>query len=139
MAQPVKDIMTSNPFTLTTSATVAEASRAMRDEGIGDIIVEHDGSVAGIVTDRDIVVRCVADGRDPDEVRLQDVLSGDLATVDPDSDAGEAVRLMRERAIRRLPVLEGGRPVGIVSIGDLALARDEDSALADISAAPGNT
>lgn len=69
MAQAVKDIMTSEPSTLTTSATVAEASRAMRDEGIGDIIVEHDGSIAGIVTGRDIVVRCIAEGRDPDEVR----------------------------------------------------------------------
>lgn len=139
MARAVQEIMTSDPLTLTATATVVEAARAMRDEAIGDIIVERDGSIAGIVTDRDIVVRCIAEGNDPDEVRVGDICSGDLVTVAPDDDADRAVELMRRRAIRRLPVVDDGRAVGIVSIGDLAVERDEHSALADISEAPPNT
>jgi CBS domain-containing protein len=110
----------------------------MRDGNIGDIIVLEEGSVSGIVTDRDIVVRVIADGRDPGQVPLRDICSTDLTLLSPTDKVSDAVRLMRERAIRRLPVVQEGRPVGVVSIGDLAMERDERSALADISAAPPN-
>jgi CBS domain-containing protein len=112
----------------------------MRANDIGDVIVVDDnGKLTGIVTDRDIVVRVVAEGRDPRATRLGDIASRELTVLAPDDPVERAVELMRERAIRRLPVVEQGKPVGIVSIGDLALDRDPDSALADISAAPPNT
>ncbi len=91
------------------------------------------------MTDRDLVVRALAMCRDPEHTRVGDVCSSsDVATLEPDASIEDAVRIMRERAIRRLPVTEAGCPVGVVSIGDLALERDEASALADISAAHSN-
>lgn len=129
-----------NPEAITcpVNATVEEAARLMRDEGIGDVMVMDGDHFRGIVTDRDIVVRAVAEGESPRECQLVDIVSGDVATVTPDDEVDQAVRLMRERAVRRLPVLDAGRPVGMVAIGDLAIERDSDSALADISAAPPN-
>ncbi len=136
MAQRVREVMTGSPVTLPKDATVVEAARLMRDEGIGDVIVTDGDRAAGIVTDRDIVVRAVADGRAPESVRLEQVGSQDLTAVSPDDPVERAIEIMRERAVRRVPVVEDGRPVGIVSIGDLAVERDPDSALADISEEP---
>ena len=119
--------------------TLTNVARIMRDEGVGDVLVTEDGKLRGIVTDRDIVVRAVAEGLDPQRETVDAVFSGqDLATISPDAPLEEAVRLMREKAVRRLPVVENGRPVGILSIGDLAIERDENSVLADISVAPEN-
>jgi CBS domain-containing protein len=101
------------------------------------VVVEGE-AVRGIVTDRDIAVRAVAEGRGPD-TPLADVLSGEVVTVAPQDRIEAVVDLMRERAIRRIPVVQDGRLVGIVSIGDLAIERDPDSALANISAARENT
>jgi CBS domain-containing protein len=137
MAQTVREIM-SDPVTCPADTTVIEAARRMRDDDIGDVIVESNGTLRGIVTDRDIVVRVVAEGEDPQSCILLDICSGELVTVTPDTALDDAVRQMREHAIRRVIVAEGERPVGVVSIGDLAIERDESSALADISAAPGN-
>ena len=132
--------MTTNPETLPESTIVREAAEAMRANDIGDVVVVDDnGAISGILTDRDIVVRVVAEGRDPRSTRIGDIASRELTAVSPDDPVDRAVLLMRERAIRRLPVVDKGKPVGIVSIGDLALDRDPDSALADISAAPPNT
>jgi len=138
MAQTVSEVMTQDPTMLDAAETVADAARAMRDRGIGDVVVEDDGRLCGIVTDRDIVVRAVAEGRAPGEVRLRDVCSADLVTVQPDTAVDEAVRLMREKALRRLPVVRGDDVVGIVSLGDLAIERDPDSALGAISSARTN-
>jgi CBS domain-containing protein len=110
----------------------------MRDQGIGDVLVEHDGSL-GIVTDRDIVTRAVAEGRDPQQVRVGDICTRDVETVSPDMSVDDVIRLMSDKAVRRVPVVEAGRPVGIVALGDLAVDRDRRSLLADISAAPPNT
>ena len=110
----------------------------MRDEEVRGVLVIQDGKLCGLLTDRDIVVRAVAEGRDPSKTQVGEVASTDVATLAPDQDVGEAIRLMREKHVRRLPVVEGGRPVGIVSLGDLAVERDPDSVLADISAAPPN-
>ncbi|MDQ4065568.1 MAG: CBS domain-containing protein [Actinomycetota bacterium] len=137
MAERIRDIMTHDPATLSASASVAEAAQLMRDSDIGDVIVLGDGNeIAGIVTDRDIAVQVVADNRDASSTKVGEIASRDLVTISPDESIGNAVRLMSERAVRRLPVVEGNRPVGIVSLGDLAVIKDPESALADISAAP---
>ncbi|HVM13744.1 MAG TPA: CBS domain-containing protein [Egibacteraceae bacterium] len=139
MAQPLREIMTQQLRTCPPDTTLDEAARTMRDADVGDVIVvTDDGTVCGVVTDRDITIRAVAEDRDPSTVKIDEICSHDVATVEPDTDAEEAARIMRERAVRRLPVTEEGKPVGIVSIGDLAVELDPDSALADISAARGN-
>jgi CBS domain-containing protein len=140
MAERIREVMTPDPHTLPERTLVRMAADTMRANDIGDVIVSDDnGQITGILTDRDIVVRVVAEGRDPRATRVGDIASRELTAVAPDDPVDRAVQLMRERAIRRLPVVDRGKPVGIVSIGDLALDRDPDSALADISAAPPNT
>jgi CBS domain-containing protein len=136
MAQTIRDVMTANPTVYPATATITEAAQAMRDTDVGDVLVERDGSLCGIVTDRDIVVRAVADGRSPAEVRLGDICSRELATLSPSDSVEDAIRIMRDKALRRLPIVDDGQAVGVVSLGDLAIERDRDSALADISAAP---
>lgn len=136
MGQQVKEIMTGRPITLDRDASLADAARLMRDRGIGDVIVVEGEDAEGIVTDRDIVIRAVADGADPNTTRLGQIVSGDLTSVAPDDPVERAIALMREKAVRRLPVLEGGKPVGVLSLGDLAVERDPRSVLADISEEP---
>jgi CBS domain-containing protein len=126
--------MTHDPRTIDADGSLTEAARQMRDGDIGNVIVMQDGQVHGIVTDRDIVIRAIADGRDPDSTTVGEVCTTDLTTLEPEQSLDEAVRTMREKDIRRLPVVKHGRPVGILSLGDLALEREPDSALADISA-----
>jgi CBS domain-containing protein len=138
MAQSIRSVMTSNPLTLPATSSVAEAARAMRDANIGDVIVLDGKQTCGIVTDRDIVVRAVAEGRSLSTTKLADICSQELTTLSPNDQVEDAVRLIREKAVRRLPVIEGGKPVGIVSIGDLAVSQDPRSALGHISAAPAN-
>jgi CBS domain-containing protein len=136
MTQQIRELMTPNPVALPGTASVHEAATAMRDAQIGDVIVIENNEVCGIVTDRDIVVRTVAERQDPATTTLADICSHSLVTVMPTDSVEEAVRLMRTHAIRRLPVVEGGRAVGIVSLGDLAVERDPGSALGEISGAP---
>jgi CBS domain-containing protein len=138
MAQNIRDVMTPDPRTVKPSDTVVDAARAMREDDFGAAVVEDNGNIRGLLTDRDIVVRAVAEGRDLSQTKVADVASEDVATVTPDQDVHDAIRLMREKNVRRLPVVEDGKPVGIVSLGDLAMERDPDSVLADISAAPPN-
>lgn len=138
MAQKIRDVMTTDPVCLPATTTLRDAAETMRDEDIGDVLVEDNGKLCGVVTDRDIVVRAIAEGRDTTTTKLGDVCTRDVITIEPDTKVSDAVRLMSDKAVRRLPVIEGGRPVGMVSIGDLAMERDPDSALADISAAPPN-
>ena len=138
MAQQIRELMTPHPLVLPGTASVHEAARAMRDAEIGDVIVLEHNEVCGIVTDRDIVVRLVAEAQDPATTPLADLCSHALVTVRPTDPIEEAVRLMRTHAIRRLPVVDGGQAVGIVSLGDLAVERDPHSALGEISAAPPN-
>jgi CBS domain-containing protein len=135
MARTVEEIMTHDPRTVDAGAPVVEAARAMREGDVGDVIVTQGGQVTGIVTDRDIVVRAIAEGRAPDSTPVSEVATSDVRALEPTQSVDEAVQAMREHDIRRLPVVDGGRPVGIVSLGDLAVERDPDSALADISAA----
>ena len=138
MAHKVREVMTENPVMLEMKDTLVEAARKMRDEDIGDVLVMKDGKLCGIVTDRDITVRATADGKDPNQVTLGDICSQELVTISADRPVSEAVSLMRNKTLRRLPVVEGDKPVGIVSIGDLAVELDERSVLASISAANPN-
>src|SRR5688500_8710573 len=120
----IKQIMNGNVQTCTANATATEAARLMRDSDIGDVVVcQDDGSLIGILTDRDITRRSTAEGRHLDQVTVGDICTVELATLSPDGSAEEAVRLMREQAVRRLPVVHDGQCVGIVSIGDLAQVR----------------
>ncbi|MFB4303332.1 CBS domain-containing protein [Actinomadura sp. NTSP31] len=139
MAQRVNEVMTPVPVTVSPDTTLVTVSDLMRRHGIGDVLVVHDGRLRGLVTDRDIVVRAVAVQKDVEETTVGDICSTNVVTVAPDEDADAAVRLMRRHAVRRLPVVDGDHPIGMVSIGDLAVQRDERSALADISAEPPNT
>jgi CBS domain-containing protein len=135
MAQTVEEIMTTNPRTVNVDGTVLQAAQLMRDSDIGDVIVVEDGQVTGMVTDRDIVVRAVAEGRDPESTTVGEIATTGVQAIEPDASVDDALRMMREHDIRRLPVVKNGRPVGIVSLGDLAVEREPDSTLADISAA----
>lgn len=139
MPQSIREVMTSNPVILPATTPVADAACRMKDEGIGDVLVVDGNELRGLVTDRDIVIRAVADGRDTTTTTLADVCSPTpLVTLAPTDDVDDAVRLMSTSAVRRLPVVENGQAIGIVSIGDLAMERDPQSALADISAAAPN-
>lgn len=133
----VQDLMTSDLVTCPPDAQIAEAARLMRDNDIGDVLVCSDGVLHGIVTDRDLVVRCLAQGAQATSP-ISAAVSQDIATVAPTATVDEAADLMRQRALRRLPVVDGNRPIGIVTLGDLAVARDRDSALGEISAAAPN-
>lgn len=140
MAQKARDVMSMNLVTLSPDASLVEAARRMRDNDIGDVlIVEDGGQLSGIVTDRDMVVRALADARAASDTTIADVCSPDLIFVDVEEDTDHVVELMRERAIRRVPVVDNGQLVGVISLGDMAIERDPESALAEISAAPENT
>jgi CBS domain-containing protein len=138
MPQKVRDVMTGVPIALQHDETLAEAARAMRDHAVGCVLVTEGMRLSGVVTDRDIVIRAIAESRDPDKVCVGEVCSRDLAAVSPDDDVDDAIATMRRRAVRRLPVVAGGRAVGMVSLGDLALGRDTGPALAGISATAPN-
>jgi CBS domain-containing protein len=138
MAQSIREVMTADPRTVDSGATVADAAREMRDGDVGAVVVVENGAVAGIVTDRDIAVRVVAQGLDPDATRVSDVATMNPVTLTVDQTVDDAIRLVREQDVRRIIVVQDGRPAGIVSLGDLAIERDTDSALADIASEPAN-
>jgi CBS domain-containing protein len=134
----VSDIMTSEGLaTATLDTTLAEIAARMRDENVGAIpIVDDDEKLAGIITDRDIVVRGIAEGQDPDECTAEDIISEKLHTIHPHADIEEAAELMARHQIRRLPVVENAVIVGMISLGDIAVKSEEDeaaSALENIS------
>jgi CBS domain-containing protein len=138
MATIVRDVMMTNPLSVDAGASIRQAAQVMRDNDIGDVLVVDDGTVRGIVTDRDIVVRALAEGHQPDATPVGDVTSPKLAVVEAEAELDKAAELMRRHAIRRLPVVDGEEVVGIVTLGDLARREDPQSALSDISAAPPN-
>ncbi|WP_432171859.1 CBS domain-containing protein [Streptomyces sp. 1222.5] len=139
MTQHVRDIMTSHLVTVEPQASVTSVAQKMRDEDIGIVLVTEGDDLRGLVSDRDLVIRALAEGGDPDDRTVASACSDDLVTITPDEDLDHAVDLMREHSVRRLPVIEEGHPVGIISIGDLAaIERDARSALGDISAAKPN-
>lgn len=125
-------------FSIERGEPAAEAARLMAQGDMGEVVVLDNGTVVGVVTDRDIAVRLVAEEKDPLTPVAEIISDQELVTVPPDMPLIQAVGMMRLHSVRRLPVLEKGRAVGVISLGDLAIERDETSALADISAAEGN-
>jgi CBS domain-containing protein len=121
----IRDIMVSDVETAEPDDTLDEIAMMMREQDVGAIPVVEDGELIGIITDRDIVVRCIAEGRDPADVAADEIITGDLQTVEPESDIEEGRRIMAEQQIRRLPVIENGKLVGMVSLGDLAVKTDQ--------------
>ena len=126
MGTSIKDVMTREVRACEPSATVIEAAKVMAREDIGPVPVVDDGRLVGIVTDRDIVVQVVAAGRDVNSTTVGDIASRDLVTVSPDDNLDDALTLLAERQVRRLPVVEGDRLVGIVAQADIArLGKDK--------------
>ncbi|TMR88913.1 CBS domain-containing protein [Nonomuraea basaltis] len=138
MTRHVRDVMTRDVVMVSADSTLVAAAREMREYDIGDVFVMEDGRLFGVLTDRDIVVRAIARGLSPELVSAGDICSRELVTVAPDDGEWYAVELMRLHAVRRLPVLDRGRPVGVLSLGDLTVDLERDSTLASISAAPPN-
>ena len=139
MAKKVRELMSKQPVKLQSSAPVVEAARQMRSADVGAIIVEDNGKPCGILTDRDIAVRVVAQALDPQKTPVSQICSKDLTTLAPEDDIDRAVQMMRQKAIRRVLVVDAqNKALGIVSLGDLALERDSQSVLGQISAAPPN-
>ena len=119
MAQ-IRDVMTPNPATVEASTNVLEAAKVMAGEDVGPLPVTDGGRLVGIVTDRDIVVRVLAEGRDPQSTTVADIASSELVTVTPEDDLDQALRKMASSQVRRLPVVEGDRIIGIVAQADVA-------------------
>ena len=126
MGQSMREIMTSNPSTIEPSNSVVDAARIMKQEDAGVVPVTENGRLTGMVTDRDIAIRVVAEGKDPQATTVREVASTDLVTVDPQQDLDEALRLMAQHQVRRLPVVEeDGRLVGVVAQADVAREGDD--------------
>jgi CBS domain-containing protein len=139
MGGTVVDVMSRDLRTVTPTTSVMNAALTMRLADVGSVLVMDGDYLCGIVTDRDIVVRAIANGRDAMRTPVSAICSRALTVVSPTTSVGQAVWLMREKALRRLPVVDDdGRLLGIVSIGDLAIGKDRQSVLAEISAAPAN-
>jgi CBS domain-containing protein len=139
MARRVREVMTAAVVMVSDDSSLVVAAREMREHGIGDVFVMEDGRLIGMVTDRDIVVRAIALSHPPDKTTVGEICSRKPVTIAPDADEDEALELMRRHAVRRLPVMEAGRLVGVVSLGDLAVDLERDSTLGGISAAPPGT
>jgi CBS domain-containing protein len=121
MAKKIKESMSSNPRTIDADKSVADAAKMMKDEDVGLAPIVEGDKLVGTVTDRDIATRVVAAGKDPESTKVKEIATKDVVTVDPDQDLEEAVRLMAQHQVRRLPVVEeGGRLVGVLAQADVA-------------------
>ena len=136
-AETVNDVMSSDVIALEAGSPLRSAAEVMRDADVGSVVVTDGGHVTGIVTDRDLVVRAGAEGRDLTATTVGSICSDPVVTVDRTAPVHEVVRLMRDHAVRRIVVTGAGdEPVGVVSLGDLARRRDPGSVLGDVAAAP---
>jgi CBS domain-containing protein len=125
MGKKIQDLMTKNPRTVTTDATIAEAAKIMRDEDTGVVPIVDGDQLVGVITDRDVAIRAVAEGKDG-QTKVREIASQDLVTIDAQQDLDEALRLMAKHQVRRLPVVEeDGKLVGIVAQADIAKAGDD--------------
>ncbi|MFD7401817.1 CBS domain-containing protein [Streptomyces sp. NPDC059866] len=140
MTRQIRDVMSPGTASVEPMTTVARAARLMREQDIGDVLVAYDCDLFGVLTDRDIAVRAVAEGLDPNTTTVGSLCTRPpVVTLAPDDTTDHAIELMRRHAVRRIPVVEhGGCPIGMISLGDLAASEDPHSALADISRAAPN-
>lgn len=137
MSRRVREVMKSDPITFDTEASIRDVAKTMRDRDIGAVLVTQNGNLQGIVTDRDIVIRALAEGRT--EAKVGEIASAkEIVSVKPDDDVDTARDCMRDKAVRRIPVVENGKAIGILSIGDLAIEKEPRSVLGQLSAAPPN-
>ena len=125
MAKSVRDAMTEDPRSIGASASIVEAARLMREQHIGSLPVTDDERLVGMITDRDITTRVVAESAVPEKTSVGDVYSRDLIIVEPDNDLDQALQLMARHQVRRLPVVENGKLVGMVAQADIALRENE--------------
>jgi CBS domain-containing protein len=126
MGQSIRDLMTANPCSVDADKSVAYAAKMMRDEDVGLAPIVEGDKLVGTVTDRDIAIRVVAEGKDPEQVTVREAASTNLVTIDPQQDLDEALRLMAQHQVRRLPVVEeDGRLVGVVAQADVARMGDD--------------
>jgi len=126
MGQIIKDVMTSNPCSIDAEKSVAYAAKMMREEDVGLAPIVEGDKLIGMLTDRDIAIRVVAEGRNPEQVKVADVASKQVVTIDPQQDLDEALRIMAKHQVRRLPVVEeGGKLVGVVAQADIAREGDD--------------
>jgi CBS domain-containing protein len=126
MGKRISEVMTSNPKTVEATEPVAAAAKIMRDEDVGIIPIVEGQRLIGTVTDRDIAIRVVAEGKDAQSTTVRDIASTQLVTIDPQQDLDEALRLMAKHQVRRLPVVEeDGRLVGVVAQADVAREGDD--------------
>ena len=126
MGRGIRDVMTSKVCSIDADKPVAYAAKMMRDEDVGLAPIVEGERLVGTLTDRDIAIRIVAEGRDPASTRVSEVASTNLVTIDPEQDLDEALRLMAEHQVRRIPVVEeDGRLVGVVAQADVARQADD--------------
>jgi CBS domain-containing protein len=125
MAQSIREVMTPSPETVEADRPAVEAAKRMREADAGMIPVVQDGKLIGTVTDRDIAVRVVAEGKDPGITTAGEIASRDVVTIGPDQDLAEALGLMASNQLRRLPVVEDERLIGVVAQADVARVADE--------------
>lgn len=138
MAKAVRDVMTRDPVSLSSDASVKDAAKAMSDMRIGSVVVMEAGKPCGIVTDRDIAVRAVATGSDPSNTRLGDICTHKLAAVRPDQSVDDAVQVMKSNDVKRVLVMTDSKLEGIVSLGDLSREGEDEDVQKDISRAEPN-
>ena len=126
MGQSIRELMTANPCSIDADKSIAYAAKMMRDENVGLAPIVEGDKLVGTVTDRDIAIRVVAEGKDPEQMTVREAASTNLVTIDPQQDLDEALRLMAQHQVRRLPVVEeDGRLVGVVAQADVARMGDD--------------
>ncbi|MFL5945361.1 MAG: CBS domain-containing protein [Gaiellaceae bacterium] len=127
MGQSIRDVMTSNPCSIDAEKSVAYAAKMMKEEDVGLAPIVEGDKLVGMLTDRDIAIRVVAEGRNPDQTQVREVASNQVVTIDPQQDLDEALRIMAKHQVRRLPVVEeDGRLVGVVAQADIAREGDDN-------------
>jgi CBS domain-containing protein len=135
----IRQVMTTPPDAVRKTDSLQDAARLMKTKDIGDVLVEDEqGRLAGIITDRDIAIRATAEGSDPKTTKVENAYTRDVTALAPTDSVHDAVRMMRSQDVRRLPVVESGKAVGVVSLGDISVETAPGSLLADISAASPN-
>lgn len=115
----IKDLMTKDVITINKEKTVVEAAKIIEDKRIGSLVITDNGNIVGVLTERDIITRCIAKECNPSKTMISEIMSTPVVAIDPEADAMDAAKLMVSKMIRRLPVLDAGKLVGIITSYDL--------------------